>query len=37
MGSMWVTAIDAAMDNVGVSTDTLDDVTGYELGVSFAF
>jgi outer membrane protein OmpU len=37
MGSMSVTAIYAAMDNVGGSTDTLDDVTGYELGVSFAF
>ena len=37
MGSMSVTAIYAAMDNVGGSTATLDDVTGYELGVSFAF
>ena len=37
MGSMSVTAIYAAMDNVGGSTDTLDDITGYELGVSFAF
>ena len=37
MGSMSVTAIYAAMDNVGGSTAALDDVTGYELGVSFAF
>jgi outer membrane protein OmpU len=37
MGSMSVTAVYAAMDNVGGSTATLDDITGYELGVSFAF
>ena len=37
MGSIKVTGILASMDNVGGSTATIDDVTGYEIGMSFTF
>ena len=37
MGSMSVTGTMVNMDNVGGSTAAADDVSGYELGVSFAF
>ena len=37
MGSMKLVGTMASMDNVGGSTATLDDVQGYEVGVSFAF
>jgi len=37
MGSIGITAIYAEMDNVGGSTATIDDVSGYELGMSFTF
>jgi outer membrane protein OmpU len=37
MGSMALSVSIVSMDNVGGSTDAIDDVQGYELGLSFAF
>mgnify|MGYP003960002355 FL=1 len=37
MGSMALTATSVTMDNAGGSTSAVDDVTGYELNLSFAF
>lgn len=37
MGSMSLVGTMVNMDNVGGSTNAIDDVSGYELGVSFAF
>jgi outer membrane protein OmpU len=37
MGSMSVTGVMTSMDNIGGSTTDIDDVEGYEVGVSFAF
>ena len=37
MGSMSLTATMNQVDNIGGSTDAVDDVEGYKLGLSFAF
>ena len=37
MGSMKLTGIMANMDNIGGSTADVDDVSGYEIGLSFTF
>ena len=37
MGSMSLSMSMVSMDNVGGSTDAIDDVAGYEVGLSFAF